>query len=177
MRRGSTNVPRRPPKPLQHDCSAPKISTVPFHTVRVDIKAKAARALAAQTNRRAARRADKEKEVKKWARSAEMSLKEGQWKASSPVDSSTFARNYKLSMAKKVRLGKNRPVLLRIRSGDTARSGFDQRQRKSPHEIGKSFACLVRHARRPGLSSRTVDSGIHSAGSLAACGNSLSGSL
>lgn len=66
--------------------------------------AAAANALQAQTRRRAARQAERERGICERARAAATSLETGEWKASaSAFDSAAFARSYKISMAKKAR--------------------------------------------------------------------------
>lgn len=61
-----------------------------------------ARALEAQTERRAARRAKHEREIQQRARKAAASLRRGEGHASKAADSAKFARDYALEIAKKV---------------------------------------------------------------------------
>lgn len=62
-----------------------------------------ARALEAQTERRAARRAAREKAIKERAREAVADLGRGGLKGPRTVDSTNFARDFKLGIAKRVR--------------------------------------------------------------------------
>lgn len=61
-------------------------------------------ALKAQTARRTIRRAEREKGFNERARVAAKALASGEWKALTFADSAQFARDYKLGLAKKVRL-------------------------------------------------------------------------
>lgn len=61
-----------------------------------------ARALEAQTERRAARRAEHERGIKQRAREAAASLRRGGGDASKAADSAKFARDYALEIAKRV---------------------------------------------------------------------------
>jgi len=65
--------------------------------------AEEARALEAQTERRAARRAEQQRRVKELARKAAADLGRGGWKESKTEDSTNFAREFKLGVAKKAR--------------------------------------------------------------------------
>ena len=65
--------------------------------------ATAARELEAQTKRRAARQAERERGVKERARKAADNLGSGGWKAFTFEDSVKYAKDYKLGIAKKVR--------------------------------------------------------------------------
>lgn len=62
-----------------------------------------ARALEAQTERRAARRAARERGIKERAREASANLGRGGWKGPRTVDSTNFAKDLKLGIAKQVR--------------------------------------------------------------------------
>eukprot|EP00752_Nemacystus_decipiens_P007697 g6880.t1 len=62
-----------------------------------------ARALEAQTERRAARRAEHEREIKQRAREAAASLRRGRANVSKAADSAKFARDYALEIAKRVK--------------------------------------------------------------------------
>ncbi|CAN0055726.1 unnamed protein product [Scytosiphon promiscuus] len=63
------------------------------------------RALKAQTARRGARRAERERRIKERAREAAASLGRGEWKASGSAESAHFARAYKLGMSKMAKKG------------------------------------------------------------------------
>lgn len=70
--------------------------------------ATATRELEAQTTRRAARQAERERGVKERARKAADNLGSGGWKEFTLEDSAKYARKYKLGIAKKVRRGRRR---------------------------------------------------------------------
>lgn len=87
--------------PCAHATTPP--SAAAAFTAAATVAASEARALEAQTERRAARRAAREREIKERAREAAANLGSGRWKGPRTADSTNFARDFTLGIAKRVR--------------------------------------------------------------------------
>ncbi len=93
--------PRQVPPPPPSNANTASLQAAAALMASDAEAAEEARALEAQTQRRAARRAAQERRVKELARKAATDLGRGGWKESRAEGSVNFAREFKLGVAKK----------------------------------------------------------------------------